>query len=39
MRMATVLNKLLPGQGLWVRGLRIDLEERRVWKGPSPIFT
>ena len=31
MRMLTVLNKLLPGQGLWVRGLRIDLDERRVW--------
>ena len=31
MRMLTVLNKLLPGQELWVRGLRIGLEERRVW--------
>lgn len=31
MRMATVLNKLLPGQGLWVRGLRINVEQQSLW--------
>lgn len=31
MRMATVLNKLLRGQGLWVRELRIQVEERSLW--------
>jgi transposase len=36
MRMATVLNKLLPGQGLWVRDLRIRFEERSVWVFVEP---
>lgn len=35
-RMATVLNKLLAVQGLWVRDLRVRLKERAVWIEVTP---
>jgi len=31
MRMSTVLNKMLGVQGLWVRGVRLRVEEKALW--------
>ena len=36
MRMSTVLNKMLAVQGLWVRGLRLRVEEKTLWLVVAP---
>jgi len=36
MRMTTVLNKLLAAQGLWVRNLKLRIDQRALWVGVVP---